>query len=279
MLSICRDAAIFVGVHANYISKTINRRLDAPLNLVPPQGDLKLNDENEMEVWEKNVNDYLGRMQDQFGPGSGDRFAVEDGDAPNEFELGTDTRDETFDRQREQHIINHIEQVKQFLREGDPLKNLRSRLRDFVMPYPANGSGGVNKKSDKLITFSEDLDNGLRTPHPVPDAAYLDDPAYSSAHLSYMSLILANLIFFTILLCLKFDFSVGIWGSVITATAATVVFTSETVINIARKVVVNVSGRIQVPRGLGTSETTISPGCSRVLWKCVSDSFPFSLSY
>ena len=266
---LCRDAAIFVGIHAEYISKTIHRRLYILSNFVPPQGYSK--GDPAMEAWEKDVNDYLGRLQDPFGQGIEDGlFAVEDGDVPDEFELRTDTRGETFDRLREENIINHPEQVKQFLRGGDPWKNLRSSLRDFVMPYPAKGSEDVDKKSDDLATLSEDPDNGVCTTHPGADAAYLD-PTNSSLHLSYRYPIRAIPTHFAIFFwLLKFADSVGVWYSVITAA---VVFASKTVSVMLRVAAIAVSDCAQLLRGLNASEINISPGCSRVLWKCVSDSF------
>jgi hypothetical protein len=258
-----------VGIHAEYISKTIHKRLDVPSKFVPPQGYSKLKGDPAMEAWEKNVNDYLGRLQDPFGQGSEDGFAVGDGDVPDEFELRTDTRGETFDRLREENIINQLEQVKQFLRGGDPWKNLRSSLRDFVMPYPAKGSEDVDKKSDDLTTLSEDPDNGFCTTHPGADAAYLD-PTNSSVHLSYRYPILAIPTHFASFFWLKFADSVGVWYSVITAA---VVFASKTVSVMLRVAAMAVSDCAQFLRGLNASEIYISPGCSRVLWKCVSDSF------
>ncbi|KAM3075825.1 hypothetical protein ACMFMG_007950 [Clarireedia jacksonii] len=255
---LCRDAAIFVGIHANYISKTIYRSLDAPSKSVSPQGDSKLSNGPVMKSSEEIVRNFLERLQDQFRQESGDRFATEDGDAPNEFELETDTRAETFDRLREENIIKNLDQVKQFLREGDPLKNLKSRLRNFVIPYPATGSEDVDKKSDDLTIFSEHLGNGSSNTHPGVDTASLDEPRNSLAYVSYRSFILVMLTYFAIVFCMKFVFDVGVWGSVITAIAATAAS--------ARKIAV--SDHIRILRGFNASETTISPGCSRVLWKC-----------
>lgn len=249
-----RDTAAFVGTHADYISRTIHRRLDIPSSFAVPQNYSKWRDNVEVEGWAKSVTEYVGKRQ---------KGALEDGDSPDELELEleSDMLGEPLDGQREENIISHLEQVKQFLREGDPLKDLRSRLRDFVS---AKGTEFEKSSSDNLTT------------HMGSNAAYVDGPANFSSYTSDKSLVLASLGFAAIVLYLKFAFGIKVWDSVIIATAATGTSTSKTVSMILDKVFIVVSSSIRVLLAGNSSVTEIQPGCSRVLWKCVSNPFPLT---
>ncbi|RYO96073.1 hypothetical protein DL764_007552 [Monosporascus ibericus] len=100
----CRDAAVFVGIQAKHISENILRRLNA----------MSLSDHPEpipsLKEWEYNVNKYLKNLPTDF--------AQDDGD-----------------NDREDNIVSHLDQVKDFLRQGPPMQSLRDEFESFVMSH------------------------------------------------------------------------------------------------------------------------------------------------
>ncbi|RYP79727.1 hypothetical protein DL769_002807 [Monosporascus sp. CRB-8-3] len=108
--NVCRDAAVFVGIQAKHISENILRRLNI----------MSLSDHPEptttLKTWENNVNEYLKRLPPDFTQGDGDGFVQDDNG-------------------REENIVSHLDQVKDFLRQGAPMQSLRDEFESFVMSH------------------------------------------------------------------------------------------------------------------------------------------------
>lgn len=133
---VCRDAAIFVGFHAKYISMTIRQKFGVPSDPVvvprPTLGDLM---SDEVVNPEKIVHEYLRGLQEP------ETELISQLDEANEFEFeavdfGDEDDGKRLDRADEENMSNHLEQVKGFLRSQEPFNELKTRLRAFVIPEP-----------------------------------------------------------------------------------------------------------------------------------------------
>ena len=164
---VLRETAKLIEKSAPYISENVRRQLQPePFSKSFPKPD----DPNEKSWRQKRLNDYLEALQEHYHISGGvelgsdlreNRAGEQDNKAKSSKSENDDTSEISLEPGTNENLImTALEEVKEFLRSGAPLENLKTGLRNFISPRkrqleeeaPGGGTASHSEKNKPIST-------------------------------------------------------------------------------------------------------------------------------